>query len=249
MRMVSWFSCGAASAVATKLIDPDVVAYCDTGSEDHDNARFMDDCKKWFGKDILILKNHDYKDTWEVWDKKRYLSGINGAPCTGELKVKPRLLFQRPEDIHVFGYTADSNDVRRFESFKEHYPDLKVMAPLIERGITKAACIAILKTFGIKEPRVYSLGFHNANCIPCVKATSPNYWALVRMHFPDQFNRMAEISRSLGVRLTRLNGERSFIDQIPENHPVTNPIAPECDFLCSIAEQEIIEEKQKVFIK
>ena len=42
-RTVSWFSCGAASAVATKLSNPDVVAYCDTGSEDYDNKRFFND--------------------------------------------------------------------------------------------------------------------------------------------------------------------------------------------------------------
>jgi hypothetical protein len=31
-RIVSWFSCGAASAVATMLSKPDVIAYCDTGA-------------------------------------------------------------------------------------------------------------------------------------------------------------------------------------------------------------------------
>jgi len=50
---------------------------------------------------------------------------------------------------------------------------------------------------------------------------------------------MAEISRTLDVRLSRIKGERVFIDEIPEDHPVTQPIAPECDFLCSMAEQEL----------
>ncbi len=40
-RVVIWFSCGAASAIATKLSKPDVIAYCDTGYEDYDNSRFM----------------------------------------------------------------------------------------------------------------------------------------------------------------------------------------------------------------
>lgn len=239
-RTVSWFSCGAASAIATKLSNPDVIAYCDTGSEDYDNERFMVDCEQWFGQKITILKNKKYSDTWDVWNKKKFLSGINGAPCTGELKVVPRLMFQRPHDIHIFGYTADSNDMRRFESFKEHYPELIVRAPLIEKGINKAACLAMLKTLGIKEPRVYALGFHNANCIPCVKATSPNYWALVRLNFPEEFDRMAKISRILDVRLTRIKGDRVFIDEIPMDHPVTEPIAPECDFLCAMAEQEMM---------
>ena len=178
-RTVSWFSCGAASAVATKLSNPDVIAYCDTGSEDEDNARFMRDCVEWFGKEVTILKSDKYESTWDVWEKRKYICGIAGAPCTGELKIKPRLKFQRADDIHVFGYTADSNDVRRAKSLREHYPDLIVKTPLIDRGITKAACLAMIEKAGLKPPRVYAMGFPNANCIPCCKATSPAYWALV----------------------------------------------------------------------
>lgn len=239
-RKVAWFSCGAASAIATKLSNPDVIAYCETGSEDYDNKRFMGDCESWFEKKITLLKSVEFNSTWEVWNKRKYLSGISGAPCTGELKVKPRLDFQKPRDIHVFGYTADSHDIDRAEGLKENWPDLIIETPLIDKGITKAACLAMLQTIGIKEPRTYEMGFPNANCIPCVKATSPAYWALVRLHFPAEFWRMAKISRELDVRLSRINGERIFIDEIPEDHPVTQPIAPECDFLCSMAEQDLV---------
>lgn len=239
-RKISWFSCGAASAIATKLSNPDVIAYCETGSEDYDNKRFMADCVTWFGKEITILKNPEFDSTWHVWEKRRFLAGISGAPCTGELKVKPRLAFQKPGDIHVFGYTADSHDISRAEALKDHWPDLLIETPLIDKGITKAACLAMLQTMGIKEPRTYAMGFPNANCLPCVKATSPSYWALVRLHFPAEFERMVVLSRELGVRLTRINGERVFIDEIPPDHPVTQPIAPECDFLCSMAEQDLM---------
>jgi len=91
----------------------------------------------------------------------------------------------------------------------------------------------------IRPPAMYSLGFHNNNCIPCVKATSPDYWALIRREFPDQFSRMAKLSRDLDVRLSRINNERIFIDEIPLDQPVTNPIAPACDFLCHLAEMDI----------
>lgn len=238
-RRVCWFSAGAASAVATKLSKPDVIAYCETGSEDEDNARFIVDCERWFGQRVTRLRNTAYRDTWDVWEKRRYLAGISGAPCTGELKIKPRLAFQYPDDIHVFGYTADSSDVARADALREHWPDLRVETPLIDRGLTKAGCLAIIRTAGIKPPRVYEMGFPNANCIPCVKATSAAYWALVRQRFPERFERMAKLSRELGCRLTRINGERAFIDEIPEDHPVTEPIAPECDFLCAMAEQDM----------
>ena len=72
-----------------------------------------------------------------------------------------------------------------------------------------------------------------------MKATSPAYWALVRKEFPDKFERMVKLSRDLGVRLARIDDERVFIDEIPADYAVTAPIAPDCDFLCVIAEQDM----------
>jgi hypothetical protein len=46
------------------------------------------------------------------------------------------------------------------------------------------------------------------------------------------------LSRELGARLARVDGERVFIDDIPTDHPTTEPLAPDCDFLCSLAEQD-----------
>jgi hypothetical protein len=237
-RRVRWFSCGAASAVATKL-DLDehpggVVAYCATGAEDADNERFLIDCERWFGVPVIRLQNPDFADTWAVWEKRRYMSGVAGAPCTSELKISPRLAFQEPGDVHVFGYTADGPDVKRAANFRANYPDLTMETPLIERGINKAGCLSIVEGHGLRLPRVYAMGFHNANCIPCVKATSPDYWSLVRKEFPAEFARAAKLSREIGCRLARLKDERVFIDEIPADHPTTNPIAPACDFLCHI---------------
>src|SRR3990167_948887 len=123
-RTVGWFSCGAASAVAVKLTNPDIIAYCETSSEHSDNARFMADCERWFGKKITRLKSPKYADTWAVWEARKYLAGIDGAPCTGELKIKPRLDFQLPDDVHIFGYTEDWRDVARAQALREHWPDL-----------------------------------------------------------------------------------------------------------------------------
>ena len=228
-------SCGAASAVATKLSNPDVIAYTDTGAEHEDNARFMDDCKKAFNWQVTILKSKKYNDTWDVWEKNHYLSGIAGAPCTKALKVQPRLDFQQPGDVHIFGYTADKRDVTRAEAFDENWPELNVEFPLIEQGLTKAACIDMIRQWGLSEPLTYAQGLPNANCIPCVKSQSPDYWALIRKQYPDKFNRMVTLSRDLKVRLAKLNGERIFIDEIPNNQPTTKPIVADCDFLCQIA--------------
>ena len=238
-RILAWYSRGAASAVATRLMlrehgDRVIPVCCDTGAEDEDNDRFQADCEQWFGRKVLVLKSAEYVDTWDVWEKTRWLAGVNGARCTGELKVVPRLDFQRPDDIHVFGYTNDARDIQRAKDLRERYFEMTIWTPLIDKGLDKAACLALVEGAGIALPRTYAMGYPNANCIPCVKATSPAYWALVRKCHPEKFERMAKLSRDLGVRLCRLKGERAFIDEIPADHPTTNPIVPACDLLCAM---------------
>lgn len=248
-RVVVWVSAGAPSAVAAKMAirahagKEVVLAYCETGMEHPDNQRFLDDLSQWTGLSIVRLKSEKYADTWAVWEGRRFLAGRNGAPCTLELKIKPRVAFQRVDDIHVFGYAEDANDMRRAESLREHFFELTIETPLIDAGLNRAACLAIIERAGIRLPVLYGLGYPNNNCIACVKATSPAYWALVRKTHPETFYRLADLARELGARLCRLDGERAFIDEIPADHPTTNPVAPACDFLCHLVEQELIERR------
>jgi hypothetical protein len=240
-RTIMWWSTGAASAVASVMILREVpaaiIARCETGNEDPDNYRFEADVMQFLGCSVTILQSEEYTSVWDVWKRRRYMSGIKGAPCTVEMKVAPRLAFQRPTDRHVFGYTADATDVKRFALLRETYPELTLRAPLIECAIDKAASLAIVLGWSIDLPRSYSMGFPNANCLGtgCVKATSPNYWALYRHHFPIQFARTAAYAREIGCRLTRIHGVRAFIDDIPTDWPMTQPIVPTCDFLCHLA--------------
>jgi 3'-phosphoadenosine 5'-phosphosulfate sulfotransferase (PAPS reductase)/FAD synthetase len=241
-RTVCWFSSGAASAVATKLAlrnGPAEIVYCETGAEHEDNARFRADCEGWFGQPVTVIRSAEYADTWDVWTRRKAMSFPHGAPCTLELKLKPRLAYQRPGDVQVFGYTADAPDQKRAATFRERFFEVDMRAPLIDAGLTKAACLALLEDAGVKAPITYAMGLPNANCLPCPKATSPNYWALIRKQWPEQFQRAAVMSRELGVRLTRINDERIFIDEIPADWPVTEAIAPACDFLCAIAGQDL----------
>jgi 3'-phosphoadenosine 5'-phosphosulfate sulfotransferase (PAPS reductase)/FAD synthetase len=246
VRVISWFSCGAASAVATKLAIKEhgsvTPVYCDTGAEHIDSKRFMVDCEEWLGTKITVIQSQKFESTWEVWEKRHYLAGVSGAPCTKELKVSPREDFQRPDDLQIFGYTADAPDVARAKRFEERFYEVDSEFPLIQHGLTKEACLAMIESAGIELPILYGLGFRNNNCIPCVKATSPSYWALIRQEFPAEFDRMVILSRKLGARLCRIEGERAFIDEIPVDQPTTNPLVPSCDFLCSLATQDIEEE-------
>lgn len=244
-RTLCWVSQGAASIIAARMelrANPEaILVRCETGNEDEDNARFEADCIRWLNMPVTVLRSDEYENVVQVWEDRKFMSSPHGAPCTAEMKIAPRLEFQRPTDVHVFGYTADRGDVERFARLKANYPELIVKAPLIDAGVTKAATIAMLENAGIAPPRTYAMGFPNANCLQtgCVKATSPDYWSLFRLRFPDRFEAMAERSRRIGAKLTRINDERIFIDEIPADWPVTNPIAPACDFLCALAEMDM----------
>lgn len=54
-----------------------------------------------------------------------------------------------------------------------------------------------------------------------------------------QVDRLNLQPRLLDVRLCRIKDVRTFIDEIPADHPTTNPTQPACDFLCHLAEQEM----------
>lgn len=244
-RIVCWFSCGAASAVATKLAIvenagklPIVVARCIVKEEHPDNDRFAADCEKWFGVPILNLTNEKYDGSiYEVFRKKSYISGIKGAPCTLHLKKDVRIAFEKPTDQHVFGYCAEEQD--RWDSFLDAN-NINAIAPLIDRGLQHSDCLAMVERAGIELPVMYKLGYKHNNCIGCCKATGQGYWNKIRADFPDAFDRMAAESRRLGVKIIRINEERRFLDEIePGAGNYQEEPEIQCGIFCEMAQREI----------
>ena len=204
-RVVVWFSCGAASAVAAKLATEKYqhveVCYCDTLAYEHDdNERFMRDVETWIGQPITILRSEKYKDIFDVFAKTKYLVGVRGARCTVELKKKVREDYQRHGDIQILGMTAD--EVNRIERFEDGNPDQTWEWILEDQEINKSDCYRIIQEAGIELPMMYKLGYNNNNCIGCVKGQS-GYWNKIRKDFPDVFNRMAKVERILNVAINK----------------------------------------------
>lgn len=236
-RVVVWFSCGAASAVAAKLAVekyPDCqVVYCDTLATEHsDNARFFQDIQRWIGKTITVIKSAKYTDVDEVFERERYMAGIAGARCTVEMKKVPRMAYQRPDDVHVFGYTVDEQ--KRIKDFRANNPELNLEWILADNFIRKTDCYRMLTEAGIKLPEMYALGFEHNNCVGCVKATSPTYWQRVAKYFPVDFARRAKQSREIGARLVRIDDVRVFLDELDLSRNFNEPDGDiECGPYCS----------------
>ena len=221
-KIAAWFSCGAASAVAAKLTikkyggeNTVMVLNTPIANEHEDNRRFLNDVAEWIGQEIELVTNPEYKtnDINEVFKKRKYMEGIAGAPCTKYLKKRARQLWERENepDHTVLGFTFDELD--RYKLFcKTERPVLPI---LIEHKITKQDCFDFVNSAGIDLPEIYKQGYANANCIGCVKATSPTYWNHVRKTYPDIFDERCALSREIGCKLVRHKGERIFLDELP----------------------------------
>jgi len=235
-----WFSCGAASAVAAKKT---IEKYGKTHNvlvvnnpvinEHQDNERFLQDCEKWFGQKIVKAINSEYPscDIRDVFNKRKYISGNAGAPCTMLLKKEARYQFEKQHKIHwhVLGFTSDEKS--RSDKFIK-FERANVIPVLIDEKLTKEDCFNILVNAGIRLPEIYSLGYPNANCIGCVKSQSPTYWNLVRQTFPEVFDDRAEQSRRIGCKLVKLKGKRIFLDELLPTDKGGKIRSWECGIFC-----------------
>lgn len=238
-RILVWFSCGAASAVASKLTvgrfgkDREVqVCYCDTSADEHlDNARFLADIEKWIGQPILRLRHPKYRTVEEVCRGERYLIGPYGPACSRALKARVREAYQTPHDTHVLGFTADELD--RIDHFEERANGaFSCLWILRDDGITKEDCYHILTAHGIQLPAMYRLGFNHANCLGCVRG-GKYYWNKIREHFPDVFAARAKLQRDLGVAFRNGSG-LWWLDELRPGEGRDVPEPPiDCGVFCA----------------
>lgn len=237
-RVVCWFSCGAASAVATKMIVEEhkrskdtrelVIAYTEVKQEHEDNKRFLKECENWFGIPITVLRNEKYNgDIYDVFLRTGYLVGPTGAACTRLLKKSVRKDFERPTDTQVFGFTIEERD--RFDSFLDAN-NIDCRVPLIEYGLTKQDCLGVIAKAGIDIPAMYKLGYSNNNCIGCVKG-GMGYWNKIRVDFPEVFETMAQVEELMGRTIVKHKGERIPLRDLP---PDAGRGQPEPNFDCGI---------------
>lgn len=231
--IILWFSCGAASAVACKMAIekyPEArVVYQHIESAHPDNARFIADCGKWYGKQIEIIKSPFYRDQYHVIEATGYINGPAGARCTTELKKKVRKYFELENpgiELQVFGMTADE------QHRAARLNDQPYSFPLIDAGIHKQECYERLHVAGIALPAMYRLGFNNNNCIGCPKG-GKGYWNMIRKHFPLYFDVMKGLERR--IDRSCINGR--FLDELRPDEGDHKQPDISCGLFC-MAERE-----------
>tara|TARA_R100001530_G_C4310243_1_gene152821 strand:+ start:407 stop:1195 length:789 start_codon:yes stop_codon:yes gene_type:complete len=247
MKIISWWSAGVTSAVATKLSmeefgkDNVIPIYFDIDSAHEDNKRFKDECEKWYDKEIEVRSAKGYDNQFDVILKDKYVNGPGGARCTLILKKRVRQKIEREMDYdnQVFGFEYSKKEINRAMRFIEQYPDSKPLFPLIEKKMNKAESLFFLEKNGIKRPTMYTLGYGNNNCIGCVKG-GKGYWNKIRHDFPDVFKRMSEAERVVGNSCIR----GKFLDELnPDEGWKLKEITPDCGNFCDIEFQDLLHPK------
>ncbi|QGH73774.1 hypothetical protein [Vibrio phage vB_VhaP_VH-5] len=236
-RVLCHFSCGAPSAVATKLAiekygKDNVTVFNIQITEEHpDNQRFLKECELWFGVPVTTVRNENFKGSiYEVF-KQGFIKSPQGAACTTQLKRKVRASFQNPDDIHVFGFTTEEE--QRAIDFNERNPSLTTDWVLLDAGFNRNDCLGVLAGVGIGIPQMYKLGYNNNNCVGCVKG-GMGYWNKIRKDFPHVFARMAMVEREVGHSLLKDKDGAVWLDELdPDRGRMSKEPDIECSLVCS----------------
>lgn len=233
MKVISWFSAGISSALATKIAletYPDLeIIYQHINEQHADTMRFIKDCEKWFNKEIKIIQ-HPYSSVENVIRLKQFINSPQGPACSRILKVALRRDYERLNhvDLYVWGFDASKREIERAERRKEKMPEFKHYFPLIDKGYTKEVVHYEFAKSGIKRPVMYELGYPNNNCIGCVRG-GMGYWNKISVDFPEVFDKMAKLEREIGASC--ING--TYLDELDhERGRKLKPIVPDCGSFC-----------------
>lgn len=229
--LVSWFSAGVSSFIATYLMRDkvDKIIYTHIDNQHPDTLRFLKDCEKALGKEIEILQS-PYKSVDNVIQQLGYVNSGKFAKCTEILKKRVRKEWERRHKgiglTYIWGY--DCTEIGRAESTISSMPKQNHIYPLIEHNFAKENCHGMLRELGIKRPKMYDLGYRNNNCVGCVKG-GMGYWNKIRVDFPDVFARRAKQERTVGH--TCLKG--IYLDELdPDRGKFDDEVLEECGFVC-----------------
>lgn len=234
MITVSYFSAGVSSAVATKLMIDQIDRIMYTHIADHhpDTLRFVKDCEAWFGKPVEIMQS-PYKSVDAAVRAGSFIKNRNGgAACTRTLKRNVRKQFEyEHEGALRIVWGMDYQERHRAERLLQIMPNYEHVFPLIDRRMSKELAHEVLAASGIKRPVMYDLGYHNNNCIGCIKG-GIGYWNKIRQDFPEVYEQRSQLERHIGFPII---GKDEWLDELdPERGRHEPPIVGDCGILCEV---------------
>ena len=232
--IVSWFSAGVSSAIATKIAlnkygDVKII-YTHIEDQHPDTMRFIKDCEKWFGVPVEITQS-ELKTVENACRKASFIHGPHGAACTRLLKLRVRQMWEMENGsdcTYVWGF--DCTERNRAGRVMGSMPEYEHLFPLIDRNIDKAAAHGIFDAAGIKRPAMYDMGYPNNNCIGCLRG-GMGYWNKIRQDFPDVFALRCELENIIGGRIFK---DFNLADLPEDRGRMMSIIVPDCGLFCEM---------------
>jgi hypothetical protein len=208
----------------------DKIIYCHIDDQHPDSLRFLRDAEKLIGKPIEILQS-PYQSVDAVMQQFRFVNSAHGAKCTEILKRRVRKEWEvKQTEPLKYVWGMDNGERKRIEPLKRANPNQEHLFPLVDEGLLKQDCHAISARLGMKRPAMYDLGFHNNNCIGCVKQ-GMYFWNLTRKYFPNIFALRAKREREIGHSCVK----ECFLDELdPRRGREEDEISKECGIMCFI---------------
>ena len=233
MLTVSYFSAGVSSAVATKLMieEIDRVMYTHIDDQHPDTMRFVKDCEAWFGKPVEVWQS-PLKSVENACRMAAYIRHPQrGAARTLRLKRRVRKEFEEAHEGQLrIVWGMDYDERKRCERIRQAMPRHEHLFPLVEARMTKEHAHEVLRASGIRRPAMYEMGYHNNNCIGCIKG-GMGYWNKIRVDFPEVFKARSALERLIGFSLF----QGIWLDELdPERGRHAGPICDECGIMCEL---------------
>ena len=212
MTRVVFFSSGIGSYVAAKRIAQElgtadlVLLFSDTGIEDPDNYRFLEEAAADIGGRLVKLKS-EIGNVFDSWEKRRAIASNRWPFCSEDLKRAPARAWLKendPENKATLVVGIGWDEVHRLPPIQKGWAPRRVEAPLTNAPYwDKPQMLDFARSQGIKPPRMYGLGFPHANCGGgCVRAGFTQWRHLLRV-LPEVYARWEQAEQSMRCRLGR----------------------------------------------
>jgi len=196
MIYICSISGGVPSAVATERViqrfgrENVVIWFANTSWEDEDLYRFVRDCmKRWGGE---LVEYRDGRTPLQVAEDKSIIPNQRIAPCSFKLKIEPFTKFLKSHSKPVTVCLGlDWSEVHRMDAPKKNYESINgvtVDYPLMWKPYELRNYFDVVKNeWGIQTPRLYDEGFPHNNCGGrCVKQGIKE-WRRLMLHHPERF--------------------------------------------------------------
>jgi hypothetical protein len=195
MNRVVMFSGGIGSWAAARRVadqhgtDGMVLLLTDTMMEDPDLYRFLDEAAGDIS--VPVTRLADGRDIWQVFRDVRFLGNTRADPCSKILKrqLARRWIEEHCDPAETTLYLGmDWTEVHRLERARLAWAPWSVEAPMSEPPYRlKTEMLADAEARGLRQPRLYELGFAHNNCGGgCVKAGQGQFAQLLAV-LPERY--------------------------------------------------------------